>query len=463
LFAKYRHLSRLSPAVLQPLAAACAVRPAEAGQDLFRQDDPMPHLHFVLDGWVARYRELDDGRRQFPAILIPGDVCDLDRLKLSTVEFGAVALSPCTIGRVPLDEARRLAEQSAPLRDAFWRMTCIENAVAYQWAVSLGCRSARERLAHLFCELACRVGALTSDGPFSIPLPMTQEELGSAVGLSAVHVNRCLQQLRSERLVEVSNRTVRVLDWAGLVHAGNFDPAYLHIDDLDKDPSSATSGAERVSSKDEGIGRPLDSERALTPAAAEMQELNHRIANSLQIAVSLLHRGRRRVADPAALEALDGAAARLEAVGKVHRYLYAHKDKASVDLKAFVEGLCPDLARSTGLGCEIEADAAQIDGATAQQLAILINELAINAAKHGYADGESGTLRVGCLARDGMLTLTVADDGHGLAEDFDLHATKGLGMSVVRGITESLKGRLYAANDGGARFTVELPLAPGQG
>ena len=190
----------------------------------------------------------------------------------------------------------------------------------------------------------------------------------------------------------------------------------------------------------------------------DLQELNHRIANSLQVAAGFLAFQGKRSTNTETKEALADAATRLEAVGKLHRYLYAHSRDAEVNMGAFLNDLCPDIAQSTGLGCSIKSDPVTLPGETAQQLAIVVNELALNARKHGYDDGQDGVLHVECRATDGLLRLTVSDGGRGLNDDFDLDGERGLGMSVIRGIAKQLGGTLRAEDAKGARFTLTAPL-----
>jgi two-component sensor histidine kinase len=190
----------------------------------------------------------------------------------------------------------------------------------------------------------------------------------------------------------------------------------------------------------------------------DLQELNHRIANSLQIAAGFLAFERKRVANLDAQQALAGAASRLEAVGKLHRYLYQHSQDSEVEVRTFLEALCPDIAQSTGLGCSIKADAVAVPAEMAQKLAIVINELALNARKHGYGEEEDGILHVECRVKDGLLRLSVADGGRGLGDGFDVNGASGLGLTVIRGIAKQLGGRFEAEDAKGARFTLTAPM-----
>lgn len=217
-----------------------------------------------------------------------------------------------------------------------------------------------------------------------------------------------------------------------------------------------------AATSDTGLVRELSNARArLADQERQIQELNHRVANSLQLAADMLVFEQLRARDPLAQAALEASRARLVAVGELHRYLYEHADQPSVEMSPFLAGLCQAIAGSTGLACSIQADLISVPGDMAQQLAIAINEFAINAAKHAYDGKPGGRLAVTCR-RDGHdLVLTVADSGKGLGdkslgEGRSPHG--GLGMSIVAAIVRDLKGALTVSSDKGAVFTIRAPL-----
>ena len=202
--------------------------------------------------------------------------------------------------------------------------------------------------------------------------------------------------------------------------------------------------------------------RRKSAADARPRELDHRVANSLQLAVDFLLFEQARVADPVARRALIDTAERLVAVGHLHRFLCAHDDAAedaSVDLKLYFEELAAILGQSTGLDCRAEVEALAVSPSMAQRLGLAVNELATNAAKHAYAPGEPGKLLIQAWRERGRLFVSVADYGDGLGGGFDLEQGHGgLGMTVVRAIARELSARLEAEDDGGARFTLSVPL-----
>ena len=212
----------------------------------------------------------------------------------------------------------------------------------------------------------------------------------------------------------------------------------------------------RPTPSDPGAPAPAKPRRAQI-GFEERRELDHRMANSLQLAADFLIFEYARVSDPRAREALMTASARLSAVGQLHRFLSGHDRRGPLDLDAYLTALGELVAESTGLSCVVDADPCRLAGGPAQLLAIAINELAMNAAKHAYPPGAGGPLRVECRCEDGRLRLAVADEGAGLPAGFDAARSKGLGMTIVGAVVRQLGGELSAASDGGARFTLDIP------
>lgn len=195
----------------------------------------------------------------------------------------------------------------------------------------------------------------------------------------------------------------------------------------------------------------------------ELKELRHRVANSLQLVSRFLLIQQNQMNDRRLKEALQAAALRLAAVGQLHRRLYAYGEDAEVNLKEILEDLCADIAQSMGLSCDVVAEPIVVSGEMAQQLAVVINEFALNAAKHGYDGALGGRLTIACHREGDKLRLLVSDNGAGLGEDFDPNGGQGLGLRIVRAIVLQLRGELTAENDQGARFVLVAPLAgPGK-
>lgn len=208
--------------------AALPSRSVRAGSDLVREGEAADRLYILIEGWACRYQTTRDGSRQILALLVPGDVANIDTLTFASPGYGVRGLSGAKVLAIPRDRALALAAEHAGVARAFLFLALTDNAILSQWALCMGRLSARQRLAHLLCELSARLdpeGASES----SFDLPVTQEHLADALGLTAVHVNRTLQQLRTEGLIVTGNRTVTIPNVAQLRYVGEFDPAYLHM------------------------------------------------------------------------------------------------------------------------------------------------------------------------------------------------------------------------------------------
>lgn len=227
---KLSRRDRISPEEERVLTSAITqVRELPADQDIVSEGDRPTNSILLLDGFAARYRDLADGRRQITSIHIAGDFVDLHSFLLKTMDHGVFTMSPCRIAVVPHETLREITEKHPHLTRLLWLSTLIDAAIHREWLVSLGRRSPVARIAHLICELFVRLKELgqVESGVFS--LPVTQVELGDVLGLSTVHTNRSLQQLRGENVITWRGNIVEVEDWERLQQIAQFDPTYLHL------------------------------------------------------------------------------------------------------------------------------------------------------------------------------------------------------------------------------------------
>jgi CRP-like cAMP-binding protein len=183
----------------------------------------------IVSGWAARVKWLPDGRRAISALHIAGDFVDLHSLLLRPMDHAVVALTVCRIAKAPHDRLRGVTERYPHLTRLLWLDTLIDAAIHREWNVGLGRRSAASRLAHLFCELLLRFRAVGMADRPAYDFPLTQAIMADVLGLSAVHVNRSLQELRREGLVSLEAGRLHILDWEKLTKRGDFDPAYLNL------------------------------------------------------------------------------------------------------------------------------------------------------------------------------------------------------------------------------------------
>jgi CRP-like cAMP-binding protein len=204
-------------------------RDLRADQGIVREGDRPSQCCLLLDGFACRYKLLHEGRRQIFSFHVAGDILDLQSLHLDVMDHSLGTLAPSRVGFIPHHSLRALTQHHPRIGEAFWRDALVDAAVFREWMVGIGRRSAQARVAHLLCELVRRMQAAGLAHGYSVQLPLTQEEVGDALGLSVVHVNRVLQRLRGEGLITWESRVLTVEDWDGLQRAGEFDPAYLHL------------------------------------------------------------------------------------------------------------------------------------------------------------------------------------------------------------------------------------------
>jgi CRP-like cAMP-binding protein len=207
------------------------IRRHESGQYLLREGDRPKSCAFLLSGYVFRHKIVGDGGRQIVAISVPGDFVDLQNVRLATADHNIQALTHVDVAHMSVEDLAGIAARRPTIAAAFWRETLVESSAMREWIANIGRRDARTRAAHLLCELALRCEASGLGPRETFQLPMTQEQLGDALGLTSVHVNRTLKTLEDEGLLSRTKRLVAVKDWEGLRRAGDFASAYLHLDD----------------------------------------------------------------------------------------------------------------------------------------------------------------------------------------------------------------------------------------
>jgi CRP-like cAMP-binding protein len=211
------------------LALPADVRKIKAGQDLVREGDRPSRSCLILDGFVCRYAITGDGKRQILAFHTRGDIPDLQSLHLKVMDHSLAALEPSTVAFLAHEDLRRLITQHPRIGDAFWRDTLIDAAVFREWMIGIGRRSAHGRIAHLLCELFVRLMTVGMAEGTSFRWPITQAEVGDALGLSNVHVNRVLQDMRADGLISLAGGLLTIHDWPRLKELGEFNATYLHI------------------------------------------------------------------------------------------------------------------------------------------------------------------------------------------------------------------------------------------
>jgi CRP-like cAMP-binding protein len=209
------------------------IRRADAGSYLVREGDVPTHCTVLVNGYAYRQKVTGDGSRQIIAVCIPGDAIDLQNMFLNVSDHAVQMLTQGKVADVPREALQDLVLTRPAIGTAIIQLTLVEASILREWVVNVGRRDARQRIAHILCEFAVRLEArgLTSDHGFE--LPMTQEQLADATGLTSVHVNRVLKGLEADGLINRKRRYIHFDNWRALQDAGDFSRRYLHISDQD--------------------------------------------------------------------------------------------------------------------------------------------------------------------------------------------------------------------------------------
>jgi CRP-like cAMP-binding protein len=206
------------------------VRTVEARRDLISEGDKPRFVHLVLEGWACRYKQLPDGKRQIVSLFVPGDFCDVNVYILKFMDHSIGAITRLKVAMITPDEMITLTTERPRVTQALWWHELVTTAVQREWTLNLGQRSAYERLAHLLIELYLRLKTVGRADNGRCDFPLTQNDLADATGLTAVHVNRTLQELRRNHLIELERKQLQILDLERLMDVSMFNPNYLHLD-----------------------------------------------------------------------------------------------------------------------------------------------------------------------------------------------------------------------------------------
>ena len=197
---------------------------------MVREGEVPEYCTLLLAGFAYRHKVTGDGQRQIMSVHMPGEFLDLQNSFLEVADHNVQALTRCDIATVPIAALQELAEQRPLVGRAMWIDTLIDAALFREWIVNVGRRSALSRLAHLLCEFALRLDAAgLGDEKRGYEMPMTQEQLADATGLTSVHVNRVLKEIKVLGLIDRNKRAVTILDWDRLKEVGDFSSRYLHL------------------------------------------------------------------------------------------------------------------------------------------------------------------------------------------------------------------------------------------
>jgi CRP-like cAMP-binding protein len=204
------------------------VQNLRADQDIVREGERPNRSCLLIEGYTCRYSMTEKGKRQIFSFHIPGEIPDAQSLHLGTMDHSLQTITPCRVGFIQHEPLNDLCDRYPRLARAFWRETLIDGAIFREWMKGIGRRQADARIAHLMCEMLTRLKAVGLAQDHSCAWPLTQTEVRDALGLSTVHINRVLQEIRAAGLITLTKNKLMAKDWEGLVALGEFDPLYLH-------------------------------------------------------------------------------------------------------------------------------------------------------------------------------------------------------------------------------------------
>lgn len=229
---RLNYFTRLSEQEVDSIehAADGLSRTLAAKRDLIREGDPPHSVFLITGGWACRYKTLADGRRQIVSFLLPGDLCDVNNYVLKTMDHAIGALTPIQYVELSHERVASLAGGQPRVAQALWWQVLVSIAIQREWTLNNGQRSALERIGHLFCELYYRLRCVGLTQGTSYAFPLTQNDLAEATGLTPVHVNRTLQEMRASALIVLKDRMLEIPDLERLEDAVLFNPDYLHLD-----------------------------------------------------------------------------------------------------------------------------------------------------------------------------------------------------------------------------------------
>ncbi|HKT85575.1 MAG TPA: Crp/Fnr family transcriptional regulator [Novosphingobium sp.] len=210
------------------LAALCSnCREIPKKRYISRDGDRLEKFPIVVNGWAARYQILRNGSRQITSLLLPGDFCYFDAAPSGASFEEIVAISRCTVAYVSHTAFENTMCHRPRVALAVQRYGRFETSILSSWIVNVGRRDALERMAHLICEAKKRLEQVGLARGDSFHFPLTQEDLADILGLTPVHTNRKLQQLRQERVISLQSKELTILDQSRLERIAGFDASYL--------------------------------------------------------------------------------------------------------------------------------------------------------------------------------------------------------------------------------------------
>lgn len=231
--AQRTHLEAADRAAI--LGLPFTLKTLDRGGVIVREHQPATYTCVMLSGFSMRTKDAVSGARQILAIHMKGDIVDLQNSLLQVADHGVEMLTMSKLALIPREEILRLAFARPAVGQAMWMDSLIDASIFREWIANVGIRDARARVAHLFCEFAARMKAAGLAHGDDYELPMSQEQLGQATGLTSVHINRTIRLLEAEGLIErATARAIHIGDFRRIAEVGGFDSTYLHLPEQQK-------------------------------------------------------------------------------------------------------------------------------------------------------------------------------------------------------------------------------------
>lgn len=200
----------------------------DARHDLIREGDQPGPLIVILDGWACRNKILPNGARQMLAFMMPGDCCDLHIDLVAEMDHNIQTITPCVVAKISRDTIETIFDEHPTVMKAMYLVQLIDQGTLRAWITSIGRRSSTERVAHLMCELYLRAKNIGLGFDQRLELPLSQIVLADALGMTSVHINRVLKQLRIAGAMTISRGSLTIVNPQVLVQIAGFDENYLH-------------------------------------------------------------------------------------------------------------------------------------------------------------------------------------------------------------------------------------------
>ncbi|WP_156350315.1 Crp/Fnr family transcriptional regulator [Sphingomonas sp. Leaf20] len=213
------------------LALPCVLRIVDKRRSLIRNDNTPEYGAIILKGFSFGHKTTRDGLRQIVSFHTPGQIVNIQQLFLKSFDHEIHAMTKCEVAMIPLSALRHLALSRVSITMALFAQAMVESSIYRQWMLNVGRRDARSRVAHLLCEFVVRLGDEGIAPGRAYYIPMTQQQIGDAVGLTSIHVNRVLRAFINEGVLFKKGSEVRFLKWEKLQDVAGFNSRYLHVGD----------------------------------------------------------------------------------------------------------------------------------------------------------------------------------------------------------------------------------------